>query len=216
MTKEELKKLQDFQAILNREPNPDEVQVNKAANNTKYLPISFLEMTLDELFFGLWSLTDFQYTVIGNEVTGKITLSYIHPVNGAEIKRTGAAATMIRCKQGQPFDANGKIANALEMDIPHLKADCVRNACASLGKLFGRDLNRQHKDDFKGILPKDTTPTNELPEQTQLQQIAVQLEEVNSPAELDTLFNSLKMAGVKVTPDIVNLFSSKKASLVNG
>ncbi len=216
MDKTQLKKLQDFQALLNREPNPDELKINEAANNTKYLPISFLEMTLDELFFGLWSLTDFQYTVIGNEVTGKITLSYIHPINGVEIKRVGAAATMIRCKQGQPFDANGKIANALEMDIPHLKADCVRNACATLGKLFGRDLNRKHKDTFKGLLPPDAAPTNQLPEQTDLEKISEQLKDVTNGNELDTLFNSLKLAGVKVTPEIINLFSSKKASLANG
>lgn len=216
MDKAQLKKLQDFQALLNREPNPDELKINEAANNTKYLPISFLEMTLDELFFGLWSVTDFQYSVIGNEIVGSIVLSCVHPITGTEIKRTGAAATMIRCKSGQPFNAGGKIANALEMDMPHLKADCIRNACATLGKLFGRDLNRKHKDTFKGLLPPDAAPTSQLPEQTELEKISEQLNDVSSLNELDTLFNSLKLAGVKVTPEIVNLFSFKKASLANG
>ncbi len=215
MSKEELKRLQDFQALLNREPNGSEVQTNESANNTKYLPISFLEMTMDEVFFGLWGLCDFQYQVIGNEIAGKITLWYIHPINGEKIERIGAAATMIRCKKGQPFDANGKIANALEMDMPHLKADCIRNACATLGKLFGRDLNRKHKDTFKGLLPPGEVQEPPTP-QSDLEKISIQLSEVSSFQELDTLFNSLKMVGVKVTPEIVDLFAAKKRLIERG
>ena len=38
------------------------------------------------------------------------------------------------------------------MDYPHLKADCFRNACLSLGKTFGRDLNRKFIDTYKAML----------------------------------------------------------------
>lgn len=211
MDKELKSQLQQFQKYLNKEPNKADVRVNDKANNTLYLPISFLEMKMDELFFGLWGLSDFRHSVIGNELVGSIVLWYIHPITGQRIERVGAAATMIRCKQGQPFDANGKIANALEMDMPHLKADCIRNACATLGKIFGRDLNRKHKAEFKGVLPESVGTEQHAQKalSSEAQKISEELKGISSIDEMNTYYNSLKMAGVTVTKEIHGLFSQK-------
>jgi len=193
-------------SYLNQPPKASELQVNKAANNTQYLPISFLEMEADELFFGLWGMCDFKTTVIGNEVCGIITLWYIHPITGVKIERIGAAATMIRCKSGQPFSADGKIANALEMDYPHLKTDCMRNAFASLGKRFGRDLNRKHEDIFRGVLPSE--PTKSIDGGTN-DAIRAAVLEIGNPDELDAYYNSLKLAKITVTPEINQIFKNR-------
>jgi hypothetical protein len=145
--------LQNFQARLNAAPNPKEVKENKASGMAKYLPISFIEMTLDEYFFGLWETKDFKWQVCGNEIVGSITLRYKHPVTGDWLERTGAAATMIRLrKDSNVTDISAKIFNALEMDFPHLKADCLVNACRSIGKLFGRDLNRAFEDQYRPLV----------------------------------------------------------------
>jgi hypothetical protein len=42
----------------------------------------------------------------------------------------------------KPSDVDAKIKNTLVKDFPHLKAECIKNAAKSLGKYFGRDLNR--------------------------------------------------------------------------
>ena len=121
---------------------------------------------------------------------------------------------MIRCKQGQPFDANGKIANALEMDYPHLKADCMRNGIGSFGKRFGRDINRKHTDEFKGLLPE-----NSAPEKTTLSSGEVEIEnalkDIHTITELNTYYSSLGMANVKITKEIHSLFEIRK-SQING
>lgn len=145
--------LERFQKALNTPPEPKEVKENAHNAGAKYLPISFIEMTLDEMFFGLWETTDFRWQVMGNEVVGSLTLRVFHPVEKIWISRTGAAAAMIRQTKGAKItDIDSKIHNALGMDFPHLKADCLTNAARSLGKMFGRDLNRKFEDAYKPLV----------------------------------------------------------------
>ena len=154
-TEEQTRKMQleKFQGFLNREPNKDEIRVNNHAGNTLYLPISFVEMALDEMFFGLWETKNFEWKVVGNEIAGSITLRVFHPVEKVWIERTGASATMIRQQKGAGItEVEKKIHNALEMDFPHLKSDCIANAARSFGKLFGRDLNRKFQDIYKPLV----------------------------------------------------------------
>lgn len=147
------RKLSNYAKMINSEPRPEEVKINAAAGNTKYIPISDLEMKLDEMFFGLWQTDNFRWERMGNEIVGSIDLKVFHPTANMWIQRTGSAATMIRLKKGsEALDLANKLHNSLEMDFPHLKADCLRNACASLGKSFGRDLNRKYQDYYKSIL----------------------------------------------------------------
>lgn len=146
-------RLEKFTKALNAEPNPAEVKTNPAANNTRYIPISYLQTSLDELFFGLWQTSDLKWERMGNEIVGTLTLEVFHPAANIWIKRTGAAATQIRLQKGaNPLELDKKFTNSFEMDFPHLAADCLRNACASLGKSFGRDLNRREVDQYKPIL----------------------------------------------------------------
>lgn len=135
--------------LINQAPPQENVKLNKAANNSKYLPISFVEMKLDELFFGLWQLRNFQYSVIANEIVGVIELGVFHPVLNDWIWRTGTAAAMIQQRKGSDItDISAKHKNTLVKDFPHLKAECMKNAARSLGKAFGRDLNRDFTDTY--------------------------------------------------------------------
>ena len=145
--------LKKFQKLVQAEPKADEIRVNQHAGNVRYLPISFLQMSMDEIFFGLWEETAFEWRREGNELVGVLTVRFFHPVAQVWLTRIGVAATMIRLQKGaQPFEFDKKIYNALEMDAPHLKSDCFRNAVQSIGKAFGRDLNRQFTDFYKPLL----------------------------------------------------------------
>lgn len=145
-----VQKVQEFQRKLNDAPAIAEVQTNKAANNTKYIPISFLEMKLDEIFLGIWSTKNFQSKTIANEEVGSLELWYFHPEAKIWICRVGTGGVMIQFKKDAPInDLSQKIKNTLSKDYPHLKAECFRNACLSIGKQFGRDLNREYVDTFE-------------------------------------------------------------------
>lgn len=157
---------QDFTRRLNLEPDPREFD-KTPDGRANYLPISFVEMTLDELFLGQWSTENFQWSAITNEVQGSLELVVIHPVTGMKIKRIGAGSIIIQVdslsedeknkmsKQDRnlfALDPGNKKPNALDLGFPKLKAECVKNAAQSLGKIFGRDINRKKKDVFKPAL----------------------------------------------------------------
>jgi hypothetical protein len=137
----------DFKKRLNQKP--ENISKNKFANNTDYIPISFLETMLDEDFNGLWQFSNFHYQVIVNELSGVGTLKVFHPVAMQWLEYDGAGAVVIRQEKGAGIDeVNRKIKNALVMDLPHLKSECFRNACKLLGTRYGRDLNREFTDKY--------------------------------------------------------------------
>ena len=147
----ELINLEGFTKALNRKPAV--TKTNKFQGNAQYVPISHIQTLLDQLFFGLWQTKNFSYQVVGNELVGSIELWVYHPVIKEWLVRTGVAATQIRQNKGaQITDINAKIKNALEMDAPHLYADCIKSACKTLGPAFGRDLNRDFVDNYKALV----------------------------------------------------------------
>lgn len=151
-------KAQNFLTLLHKKPNAKEIKINKHAGNSHYLPISFLEMKLDEMFFGAWGTRNFTYQGIANEIVGSIELYFYHPVFKKWLTRTGAASVQIQMKSkekggsGDITNIKDKYINTLTKDFPHLKADCFRNACLSIGKSFGRDLNRDFEDQYKPLI----------------------------------------------------------------
>lgn len=165
----ELLKIQKFVSSLNNSDPISGVE-NTPDNKAKTLTISHVEMTLDEYFFGLWSTENFKWSVIQNEVVGSLDLIVVHPMNGMFIRRTGAASIIIqvdkvpdeiknnsKARNIHALSPENKKPNALDMGFPKLKAECLKNAAQSLGKIFGRDLNRKQKDTFNPLLKKDET-----------------------------------------------------------
>jgi hypothetical protein len=154
--------VQDFQAKLNKEP--DQMELDRTPDGrAKTLPISFVEMTLDELFLGQWGTRSFTSKLIANEVVGEIELWVIHPITGREITRTGAASIIIQVDKAPDtlegklrnewaLDPSNKKPNALDLGYPKLKAECLKNAAASIGKIFGRDINRKKSDVYQPTL----------------------------------------------------------------
>ena len=161
-------KMQNFTQALNKEPasGVDSTPDGKA----KTINISHIEMTLDEMFFGAWSTENFKWTVIQNEVVGSLDLVVLHPSSGMLLRRVGAASIIIqvdkvpdeikgnlKARNIHALSPENKKPNALDMGFPKLKAECLKNAAQSLGKLFGRDLNRGAKaDQFHPLLKKET------------------------------------------------------------
>jgi hypothetical protein len=153
-------RLQTFNGIINGDVEAEKLQPHPFVANCKYLPISFIEMALDEIFFGQWNTGEFKWQVVSNEVIASLELEVFHPLTKQWIKRTGAGAIQIMVdsipeatkktmtKQeinGWAVDIANKKPGALTNGgFAKLKAECFKNACLSLGKYFGRDTNREH------------------------------------------------------------------------
>lgn len=194
-----------FMQRLNITPNEKEVKVNKHAGNSMYLPISFIETTLDEMFFGEWHTENFNFLVIANEIVGSIDLVVVNPVTGRNIRRTGAASVMIQLTKGsEVLDSSNKIKNTLVKDFPHLKSSCLSNAARSLGRIFGRDLNREFDDIYQPmILPSIIAKEKKL---------TLRIDDVLDISELEKLFLENQKEILKSTV-IVNAYNKKKKEL---
>lgn len=150
-----ISQLQDFQAKLNREPNDKELG-KTPDGKARTVPISFIEMTLDEMFLGQWETSGPTYQQVFNEVVGSLVLTVWHPITGRSIRRVGFASVVItQDKDAQISDfTTTKKKNALDLSFPKLKSECIKNAAQSLGKVFGRDLNRKDSDTYQPIFKK--------------------------------------------------------------
>lgn len=145
--------VEQFQEYLNRQPKAEELFEHPHAKGYRYLPISHVQMELDQVFLGIWEEVDFRWQIVGNEIVGTLHLRVFHPVAKVWITRIGTAATMIRQASGSKIsDIDAKQKNALEMDFPHLKSDCLKSAAKSLGLSLGRDLNRKIADVYHPLI----------------------------------------------------------------
>lgn len=154
-------RMEAFLQRLSKYPNQDEFK-KTPDNKAFYLPIDFVETSLDELFYGMWETINFRTQVISNEVTASIELRVLHPISKIWITRTGSASIQIMVdkapenvtgqeKNRWALDIQNKKPNALDMGIPKLKADCIKNAAQSLGNIFGRNINRTNRDVYQPI-----------------------------------------------------------------
>lgn len=170
----QLFRLQSFTRILNSDPKKSELKEHpfvkgQGGKKVYYFPISYVEMTLDELFFGLWSTENFRTERHFNEIVGQIDLVWTHPITGEKMRRVGAGAIPIMQDKDvlkldhvdgevkkmpstvQDFELTKK-KRALDGAYPSLKSICLSNAAGSLGKIFGRDVNRDFEDQYRDFL----------------------------------------------------------------
>lgn len=202
----ELLALERFNQRLNTPPPKEEIKENKFADNAKYLPISFVQMTLDEMYFGLWETVNFTKQVIVNEIVGSVELRVFHPVIKQWITKTGVAATPIRLvKDSEVTDVSAKIKNALTQDAPHLLADCIKNAAKQLGKRFGRDLNRKFEDTYNPmVLPV-------AQKMLLIETVKAECDECKNMVELTKLFND--NPAWQSNKDALDIFTARKKEL---
>lgn len=178
LTKEAVDSLQKFQLRLNSEPPQDSLSPTPDGK-AQTVTISHIEMTLDELFFGQWSTHNFTWSAIANEVQGALELHVTHPVTGQILTRIGAGSVVImvdkvpdeikdnpQARNQWALNGANKKSNALDLAFPKLKAECLKNASQSLGKIFGRDVNRKIRDTYKPL--RISTGLHELPPSTML------------------------------------------------
>lgn len=173
------------------------------------LPISHLEHELDEIYMGAWTTENFRWQVVANEIIGTIDLKVFDPTLKTWLKRSGSAAVMIQQKSGSEItDLNAKFKNALVKDFAKLETMCLKKAAKSLGKRFGRDLNRKIEDTYEELY------SNEMLVNENLEAFTAALNKCNDLPSLKAFWND--------NPDFhentaaKKLFTKRKMQLVNG
>jgi len=137
-----LKSAEQFQTLLNSQPNKADLKTNKFANNAEYIPIGVICNRLDEVYSGLWETTS-TISIIVNAVVCNLDLKVFHPVFKVWITRNGIGASAIEVEKGSaPTDFTKVTSKAIEKGSPKAKSEALKNAAKDLGQYFGRGLNR--------------------------------------------------------------------------
>ena len=152
-------RVENFLKKMHQSPAPSTIKVNKFAGNSSYLGVSQLEMEIDKFYLGIWNFIPVGQgsQVLINSVTYDGILEVFHPVLGIWIKRAGTGAVPIQIvkETGLPQD------KSIQKAVGAAKSMAFKNACKSLGKRFGRDLNRVAGDEAEYERFYTQTPVNE-------------------------------------------------------
>lgn len=153
INKTDIKALEDFNRLLNKPVPAKHQNIHQGAT---YVPVGYMETTLDSLYFGLWQTKNITVDVKTNEIVATLELGVFHPVLKQWIWRAGTGSVPIQQRSGSQISSmvDTKIKNAIQKNAPAAKAFAFKNAAQSLGTVFGRDLNRSFTGDY---VPGSTT-----------------------------------------------------------
>ena len=166
---EAAKSLDNFASYLNCEPS--RTALEKDPKGFDYIPVSFIQIDLDEAFLGLWSWEVRNVQVVANEILVYGDLKFFHPIAQTWLTRSGVGAAMIRQVKGAAItDIGANIKDAISMDLPHAETDAFKIAAKKIGKRFGRDLNRKFVDQYQQQV--------ETPEEAAAREIAGKVEKL--------------------------------------
>jgi len=133
----------EFQVLLNQEPLKEWVQINKFANNSKYIPIDKVEYLLTRLFVKWW-VDVIDWKVIANSVCVHVRLFYVSPITGETLHQDGLGAMPMQVDEGKgATDFNAIKKSAVQMALPGAESYAIKDAAEKIGRLFGKDLNRK-------------------------------------------------------------------------
>lgn len=139
----ELANLDEFNVLINQQPPAKWIKTNPFANNSKYLPIDKVELLLRKIYKDV-DIEVLRESVMFNSVTVTVRVHYTHPVTGQKGFKDGVGAKQIQTKKGSsPADFANINNNAVEMALPIAKTNSIKDACHTLGRIFGGDLNRK-------------------------------------------------------------------------
>lgn len=139
----------EFATMVSKKPAPKAIKVNKFANNSQYVEVGYMEFQLDRLTKGLWNVEVIDTKILGNSVCCTVRVKFFHWHFKTWITRDGVGACPIEVKSGaSPVDFTQINAKAISKNLPVAKTEAFKNACKSIGNLFGRGLNRKFNHEY--------------------------------------------------------------------
>jgi hypothetical protein len=172
--------LENFTKIVNAAPPPSSLQ-KTPDGKAETMGISFVETKLDEIYLRQWGTEDVHVMQVANEILVWLTLWVIDPLTKLKITRAGFAAVQImtdacpdelksnyKAKYAWSLDMQNKKPNAMYLAFPKGRSMAIKNAAVTLGKAFGRDLNRKfedtHEDFYANLMNDQATLGNAIAE----------------------------------------------------
>lgn len=168
--KSDLQKAGIVSVLLNSEPKPSWIQVNKFANNSRYIGIGTLEWLMTYVWRGRWHVETKGYSLIANAVACEVRVHYFDWTSkewrftdgiGAAPLQLDSAKEVAKLLQVTELEAQTIIrsnpnayikGSAVQMALPAAESFAFKDATEKLGRIFGKDLNRRDAVDYLSLL----------------------------------------------------------------
>lgn len=110
----------------------------------KYIPIEKVEFLLTKIF-QRWSVEVISTGAMFQSVYVHVRLTVRNPLTGEDISQDGLGAAPVQTEAGYSASDLSKIKNsAVMMALPSAESYAVKDAAEKFGRIFGKDLNRNH------------------------------------------------------------------------
>ena len=129
-----------FKTMVNVSPKQDWLGDNRGV---KYLPIQRVEALLDSVC-GDWHVEVKSLELIANSMVCTARLHYWNPAKGEWTWTDGIGAAPVNTNKGAEATDFAQIKHdSVQKAAPAAKAYAVKNAAQTIGRIFGRNVNRQ-------------------------------------------------------------------------
>ena len=136
-------KLNTLNLLLNQDPPKKWIKEHPIAKGVRYLPIDKVEYLLTKIFVE-WYVEVKESKLLANSILTIIRLYYRNPVTGEICWTEGVGAAALQVNAGEKASDFDKLKfNAVEISAPKSKTQAIKDAAETLGKIFGKDLNRR-------------------------------------------------------------------------
>lgn len=189
--------------LMYQEPPKQWLKVDKYSNNAVYLPIGKTEYLLDKIF-QRWRVEVMDVKQMFNSITVTVRLHYWNVALNEWDFHDGVGAAEVQTKAGSsPADLAAINKGAVAMATPIAKSRAIKDATHHIGRIFGRDLNRQEETVFSGAYSSFTVGMNDLLELYNLKSDTLSKEDIafcervianNEKASFTKMYNLLMSA----------------------
>jgi hypothetical protein len=115
---------------------------------SEFIPVDRIELLLTRIF-QVWNVEILREGALFNSVYVTIRLHYKDPITGEMRFHDGTGAVAVQTDAGKSASDLGAIKSAaIQMALPAAESYALKDAAEKLGKLFGKDINRQSAIDF--------------------------------------------------------------------
>lgn len=147
----EVKSQDKFKQILNIEPPKQWVKEHPYAKGVEYLPIDKVEILLDTIFQE-WRCEIKSISQLAQSIVCIVRVHYKNPVNNEWSYCDGTGAVPLKTDKGYAAsDLEHIKSDAVQTGAPAAESYAIKDAVEHLGKIFGRDLNREDAVSFSGV-----------------------------------------------------------------
>lgn len=151
---EQIRKQNDLNIILNSEPKKEWIRQHPLAKNVRYIPIEIIEYLLTSIFLK-WRVEIKWSKIVANSEEVVVRLHFLDPVSGEWDWQDGIGAAPLQTDKGAGATDFSKIKNDSVMKAaPAAKSFAIKDAAETIGKLFGKDLNRKDHMSYGSTLHK--------------------------------------------------------------